>query len=1061
MKKLILILSFTVSAIVCISQPTIPRASASNTPTDIHLFTGRSFRPPVAFDTTVLNSFVTLDSCGKIAYTYKDNSLWLRKCNPKRWELVGSSASLLFGRTDTRNATVAEVLFSAAQQNFYIDSVDQYGVFSYQPGGIENRIEIAAQSSNLRWQNGVSESHVNVGAGIDMLSGGVQIVLGEDTIHLVHNNSSSILNGNRLQMRDVVSGAIADYTGTIDTLNALFGRTDTRNETGAAMNFSAAGQNFTIDSVNLSAISRGGQIALVSTNGTDQTSFANSPTSLALNGGDASNSTTLEVRSDSVRISSDPQAFPSSTGLGTNYMLLGRSRTGGLIELPSTFGRFGVEDNAQSNGYRNFAQNGNSFRISGSGQFSIGDSLPSVVPARLTVTNTGLSGNLADFGRKPFGASATTQGKFNVTVADTVTSQAGLRTAGSYFRREIAVNSSTNITFDDKYGTVNDLDYYTKDTITMSNLGADLNNALANNFVFRKYTGFSGRSRISSGSPALGFDAANVTLNRLQLAGSSSGNGFHLYGFWAGNNAYILGNPSFDSVEYWAAHIATGGGSLAPHIVRGYNYFGGVMSAAVDSGWTIYGVGPLFNSFLEGSLQLGLNSTLPSRYLTQTPDPSLKLEVNSTTKGVLFSRMTGAQMTAISAPTNGTLVYNTDSSDYVSYKNGTWRIVGNSGGSGVGSSTWNAITDPTGDQALTFGAGESSTWTNSNTTENLFTANTSTLTSANQIRLVSTSTALAAGNSQISVDVSGANGTNAITAAGISASVTNTNATSGTNVAYEATASGATTANLAFRANAGLIAGTGSAGGATPIFTEKSDLNTGFGILTGNIDHAYITAAGVARMSINTTNTNVDANYIYGFNSTAGGAFGGGIDMGIARNATGVLEINNGTKGTYRDLKLRNIEATGNIGVGIALASQTARLHIAASTTSAGSGQIKFEEGSTPTTPENGLLNYVSNNLQFTETSTNYILAKTLTATASLDFTNTLAQTSNDLTITVTGAATGDPVSLAIPHSEAVSGSCFTAWVSSSNTVTVRFNNYSASPIDLSNASFTVSVIHY
>lgn len=90
MKKIFLFLGFIFSFIICLAQPTVPRSSASNTPIDIHLFTTRTLRPPVAYDTTVLNSFISLDSCGKIGYTYKDNSLWLRKCNPKRWEQVGS-----------------------------------------------------------------------------------------------------------------------------------------------------------------------------------------------------------------------------------------------------------------------------------------------------------------------------------------------------------------------------------------------------------------------------------------------------------------------------------------------------------------------------------------------------------------------------------------------------------------------------------------------------------------------------------------------------------------------------------------------------------------------------------------------------------------------------------------------------------------------------------------------------------------------------------------------------------------------------------------------------------
>tara|TARA_R110000868_G_scaffold143263_5_gene361237 strand:- start:9357 stop:11444 length:2088 start_codon:yes stop_codon:yes gene_type:complete len=53
--------------------------------------------------------------------------------------------------------------------------------------------------------------------------------------------------------------------------------------------------------------------------------------------------------------------------------------------------------------------------------------------------------------------------------------------------------------------------------------------------------------------------------------------------------------------------------------------------------------------------------------------------------------------------------------------------------------------------------------------------------------------------------------------------------------------------------------------------------------------------------------------------STAGNSFfsSGSIDTGIGRNAAGVVEVNNGTNGTYRDLKLRAIELVdGNAVLG-------------------------------------------------------------------------------------------------------------------------------------------------
>ena len=78
---------------------------------------------------------------------------------------------------------------------------------------------------------------------------------------------------------------------------------------------------------------------------------------------------------------------------------------------------------------------------------------------------------------------------------------------------------------------------------------------------------------------------------------------------------------------------------------------------------------------------------------------------------------------------------------------------------------------------------------------------------------------------------------------------------------------------------------------------------------------------------------------------------------------------------------------------------------------------------------------------------------------AALNFGNTLAATSSDLTITVNGAAAGDAVFIGVPNGSVNANSSFTAWVSGANTVTVRFNNYSGGAIDPANGTFTAIVV--
>ena len=74
----------------------------------------------------------------------------------------------------------------------------------------------------------------------------------------------------------------------------------------------------------------------------------------------------------------------------------------------------------------------------------------------------------------------------------------------------------------------------------------------------------------------------------------------------------------------------------------------------------------VFSFIVSGRAQnVGIGTTIP--------DASAQLDVSSTTKGFLPPRMTAAQRTAISSPTNGLLVYQTDAPiGFYFYKGGVW-----------------------------------------------------------------------------------------------------------------------------------------------------------------------------------------------------------------------------------------------------------------------------------------------------------------------------------------------------------------------------------------------------
>lgn len=160
-------------------------------------------------------------------------------------------------------------------------------------------------------------------------------------------------------------------------------------------------------------------------------------------------------------------------------------------------------------------------------------------------------------------------------------------------------------------------------------------------------------------------------------------------------------------------------------------------------------------------------------------------------------------------------------------------------------------------------------------------------------------------------------------------------------------------------------------------------------------------------------------------------------------------------------LERMRISREGYVGIGTgAVSTATALLNIGAGTAS--NAPIKLTSGISLATAQAGAVEYDGTNF-FVTNSTNarYTLAKTLTNTAVLDFASTVAQSSTDLTITVTGAIDGDVVSIGVPNAAINANSSYSAWVSAVNTVKIRFNNYSTGTIDPASATFRVSIIKY
>jgi hypothetical protein len=153
------------------------------------------------------------------------------------------------------------------------------------------------------------------------------------------------------------------------------------------------------------------------------------------------------------------------------------------------------------------------------------------------------------------------------------------------------------------------------------------------------------------------------------------------------------------------------------------------------------------------------------------------------------------------------------------------------------------------------------------------------------------------------------------------------------------------------------------------------------------------------------------------------------------------------------------IDGAGNMGIGTN--NPTAVLQLKAGTAAASGAPLKLTAGTNMTTPEAGAVEFDGTNYFVTSSGVRYTLAKTLTATASLDFPNTNANTGSNLTIAVTGAADGDVVLVGVPSSSAIANTCYTGYVSSANTVTVRFNNYTQGALNAAAGTFRVTIIKY
>lgn len=144
-------------------------------------------------------------------------------------------------------------------------------------------------------------------------------------------------------------------------------------------------------------------------------------------------------------------------------------------------------------------------------------------------------------------------------------------------------------------------------------------------------------------------------------------------------------------------------------------------------------------------------------------------------------------------------------------------------------------------------------------------------------------------------------------------------------------------------------------------------------------------------------------------------------------------------------------------------ATRTALWHLKAGTATAGTAPLKLTSGTNLTTAEAGAIEYDGTNFFASPSTVRYKVALVLNiTTASIDFSSvganaqSTAVSSGSSTVTITGAAVGDQVS--ITENTETSGIFYKARVTSSNTVQITAINFTAGSVDPTASTFRITV---
>lgn len=692
---------------------------------------------------------------------------------------------------------------------------------------------------------------------------------------------------------------------------------------------------------------------------------------------------TIYIRGDSVRFQGPTNSefiLLNSTRNVSNGFLknLGNGRTA-FATVPAGDSLFGYKDVIAS-GQRTFNLNSNNFIYTGNGQVIFNNTFTSP-NAKLKVVGDNSTQHLASFGDSTQDWTFDGSGSFAIRKKHNVAIAAGASQPEQTFLvvRQMDLDSGVNL--NGFYAGSRFLhEYRIRGAAKLRSEGNDFAMAAVGHLQVRKAEGFTGFSTIGTQSDGSIVQAVAALEGLMQFRGSTgTSNGIRATGWWAGVASDLV-KTNFDTLNNFAGFMTMGLNAGKVHrMVDYYAYLSGVSSN--DTGYAFFAPFKTQRNLFQN---VTIGSDEDGEAAGRLNHASALVDIMSYTKGFLFPRMNTTQRDAISSPATGLHISNTDSSGKLDYYNGSaWVGYGaSSAGGGGGSSVFSDLTAASGTNTID-NTDFTQVWQFGGLT-------------ARGLRLEAASTAATGNNQQLfSASLTGANATSTQTTTVAHFSNTHTG-TSSTNVAVTAIATGGTT-NYAVDATGTIRTSTS--------FDMPSSATEG------------LRRAGTI--------------ILYDNGTTGRWSPGAGNGQLFTSGSTGIFSVFNsagsnavvmdGTGVVYRSSSPLQLQTTGNVGIGTGGTSATARLHLPAGTTGAGTAPAKLTSGPNLTTPESGAVEWDGTNLFITQTSgpTRKTLAYTtdIPTSASGTFTSTITNGSNVTSSTFLSASysrSGNTVTVAI-----------------------------------------------